>query len=192
MVHLLLEIKCLFISYFRNNPTCLKVLLLRQWSKLIYERWFWFITGSGGLPSEGSNLGNGAPVVGDLRMTSIRPMTQPQPTTKTLPALAEVNHFLHNTSTHPQMKPLQQPSSKQISPKKASFKSRLVLAIGRYRAWISFFMHQSLWCQRWIRIWKIEITYVKKMQICLSTFSSYICMYPHSFQANAIFLTSDA
>ena len=86
----------------------------------------YFITGSGGLPLEGPNLGNGAPAVGDLRMTSIRPMTQP-PTSKTLPALAEVNHFLHNTpATHSQMKPLQQPLSKQISPKKASFQTRLV------------------------------------------------------------------
>ena len=86
----------------------------------------YFITGSGGLPIEGPNLGNGAPAVGDLRMTSIRPMTQP-PTSKTLPALAEVNHFLHNTpATHSQMKPLQQPLSKQISPKKASFQTRLV------------------------------------------------------------------
>ena len=87
----------------------------------------YFIAGSGGLPIEGPNLGNGAPAVGDLRMTSIRPMTQP-PTTKTLPALAEVNHFLHNTpATHSQMKPLQQPLSKQISPKKASFQTRLVI-----------------------------------------------------------------
>ena len=126
----------------------------------------YFITGSGGLPIEGPNLGNGAPTVGDLRMTSIRPMTQP-PTTKTLPALAEVNHFLHNTpATHPQMKPLQQPLSKQISPKKASFQTRLVCGAKK-----------RPFDEIWIRICKkrgITITHVKKMQICLSTFSSYI------------------
>ena len=108
----------------------------------------YFITGSGGLPIEGPNLGNGAPAVGDLRMTSIRPMTQP-PTTKTLPALAEVNHFLHNTpATHSQMKPLQQPLSKQISPKKASFQTRLVY--GRTYILIMLRCYVSQWTSMWI------------------------------------------